>query len=58
MRVTLKLVTPPPIDGETPCHPASPLAWKATYRSIFAIAAISGLWLAVGWALEWWGGVQ
>ena len=36
----------------------SPLAWNAAYRSAFAVGAIVTLWLAVGWALIWWGTVQ
>lgn len=36
----------------------SPLAWNAAYRSVFAVSSIVILWLAVGWALSWWGGVQ
>lgn len=58
MRLTPEPVTSPPFGGEIPRHPASPLAWNAAYRGIFAVAAISGLWFAVGWALGWWGSVQ
>lgn len=31
------------------------LAWSATRRLALAAALILPLWLAVGWALDWWG---
>ncbi len=42
-----------PDAGTRPLPPASPLAWPAGRRAIFAVIALFALWLAVGWALGW-----
>lgn len=56
--LTPKLVTSKPADGRISDGPASPLAWNAAYRGLYAVIAICGLWSAVGWALGWWGNPQ
>ncbi|HLN25269.1 MAG TPA: hypothetical protein VK558_14950 [Patescibacteria group bacterium] len=35
--------------------PASPFVWGVSRRLIGAVAVSSALWLAVAWALDWWG---
>ena len=34
---------------------SSLLVWSAGRRLALAAALVLPLWLAVGWALEWWG---
>jgi hypothetical protein len=32
----------------------SPLLWSARRRVTIAASMAAGLWLLVGWALDWW----
>jgi hypothetical protein len=35
--------------------PVSPFIWGVSQRLIGAVAVSAALWLAVAWALDWWG---